>query len=96
MLSLTDHDPRRAAFLDDLPDAEELRPLISAFVEGNYARLRQLERALQRQTTDRDILDSARELVERTEPARESKLLLLFSVLFFLFLVGWVYFGHAR
>jgi hypothetical protein len=93
---LNEDDPRRAAFLDDLPDAEALRPLVVAFVRGNYALLRQLERSLQRETADPDLLEAARELVERTEPAPESKVLVLLSVIFFVFLVAWVYLGHAH
>jgi hypothetical protein len=89
-------ETRRAAFLDDLPDAEELKPLIAAFVDGNYALLRQCEQALAKQTTDPEILAAARELVERTEPDPLSKSLLGISVVFFLFIVGWVYLHHAQ
>jgi hypothetical protein len=89
-------DPRRVAFLNDLPDAEELRPLVESFVEGNYALLRQQEQALRTQSKDPEILAAARELVERTEPDPLSKILLWLSVLFFLFVVGWVYLHHGQ
>lgn len=89
-------DPRRAAFLDDLPDSPELQPLIAAFVAGNYAVLREQELALRAQSKDPDVLAAARELVERTEPDPLSKALLGFAVLFFLFLVAWVYLHHGQ
>ncbi len=89
-------DPRRAVFLNGLPDAEELRPLVESFATGNYAQLRQQEQALRTQSKDPEILAAARELVERTEPDPLSKLLLWLSVLFFLFIVGWVYFHHGQ
>lgn len=89
-------DPRRAAFLRDLPDTEQLRPLVAAFASGNYALLRQLERGLASQTQDPEILAAAHELVGRTEPDPLSKKLLGLSVLFFLFIVGWVYLHHAH
>jgi hypothetical protein len=92
----SDRDPRRAAFLDDLPDTPELRPLIAAFVAGDYARLRLLEQSLSGQTGDIEVLSAARELVERTEPDPLSVRLLWMSVLFFLFIVGWVYLHHAH
>ncbi len=91
-----ERDPRRPAFLDELADIAELRPLVAAFVGGNYARLRQLERALPRQTSDPETLALARELVERTQPDPLSKAILGISVLFFLFIVGWVYLHHAQ
>lgn len=86
----------RAAFLDDLPDDEALSPLVAAFSKGNYAELRRLEEELQRSSGDPEVLNAAKELVERTEPAREAKALLLISVVFFVFLVGWIYLHHAR
>jgi len=92
-----DHsDPRRAAFLDELPDAPVLRPLIESYVAGNYARLRKQELVLRDQTEDPEILAAGRELVERTEPDPLSKALLWLSVGFFLFIVGWVYFHHGQ
>lgn len=89
-------DPRRASFLDDLPDRAELRPLVEAFVDGNYAELRGLERELKKSTNDTELLAVARELVERTEPDPLSKKLLALSVVFFLFIVGWVYLHNAH
>lgn len=89
-------DPRRAAFLDDLPDADELRPLIESYVEGRYARLREQERSLRDQSKDAEILAAARELVERTEPDPLSKILLWLSIGFLLFIIGWVYLHHGH
>lgn len=89
-------DPRRPAFLDHLPDNPELRPLVEAFVEGNYARLRSLERELRNKTKDPELLAVARELVERTEPDPLAKKLLALSIVFFLFIVAWVYLHNAH
>lgn len=89
-------DPRRPAFLDELPESELLEPLVAAFVAGNYGRLRELADALAKQTNDSEILEAARELVARTEPDPLSKKLLGLSILFFVFVVGWVYLYHAH
>lgn len=91
-----EREPRRAEFLEDLPDAPELQPLIDAFAEGNYARLRSLERELRSTTSDPELLALARELVERTEPDPLAKKLLGLSILFFLLIVGWVYLHNAH
>lgn len=91
-----DRDPRRAEFLEDLPDVPELRPLIDAFTEGNYARLRSLERDLRSTSTDPELLALARELVERTEPDPLAKKLLGLAILFFLFIAAWVYLHHVH
>ncbi|HMA94907.1 MAG TPA: hypothetical protein VKP30_19585 [Polyangiaceae bacterium] len=89
-------DPRRPAFIDELPESELLDPLVAAFVDGNYAHLRELERALAKDAKDPEILEAARELVARTEPDPLSKKLLGLSILFFVLVVGWVYFYHAH
>jgi hypothetical protein len=86
----------RPEFLADYPDAPELRPLISAFVAGNYGRLRELAAALDQDATDPEILGLARELVARTEADPAAKRLLLLSLAFLTFLVIWVYFIHGH
>lgn len=94
--SAVSRDPRRPAFIDELPESELLEPLVAAFVAGNYAQLRELARTLAKETSDSEILEAARELVARTEPDPVSKKLLGLSILFFVLVVGWVYFYHVH
>jgi len=88
--------PERAAFLAELPDLPELRPLVAAFTAGNYARLRQLATDLEESCQDPELLSLADELVARTEPDPTAKKLLWLAIGFFLFILSWVYFGHAH
>jgi hypothetical protein len=90
------HPVTRPEFLADYPDAPELRPLISAFVAGNYRKLRELASALEVPGTDPEVLGCARELVARTEADPTAKWLLVLSLAFLSFLVLWVYFIHGH
>jgi hypothetical protein len=93
---LVRRSPEWPEFLEDFPDSPELQPLIQTFVAGNYARLRELERALRARGADSETLECARELVDRTQTHPTAKKLLFLSIGFFLFLVVWVYMEHAH
>lgn len=89
-------DPCRAPFLDELPEAPELEPLIAAFAAGNYARVRQLARSLEGPSTAVEVRDAARELVRRTEPDRVVVVLFVLAFALFIFVAAWSILGHAH
>ncbi len=64
---------------------------VEAFAQGQYARLRRLERTLASSDADEAVKTRGRELVARTEIDPTSRKLLYLSLGFFLFLVFWAY-----
>jgi hypothetical protein len=81
----------RPRFLLDFPHDPELDALITAFENGDYARVRSEAPALAERTADPAVRDAALELRRRIDPDPLMKYLLLIAVLLLTFLSTWAY-----
>ncbi len=87
-------DVDRAAFLAELPDSAELRPLCVAFEQGDYAALRRLAVPLLARPEGDELREAAEELMDRIEPDPIAKRLLFASLALFLIVV-FIAYAHA-
>jgi hypothetical protein len=81
----------RPPFLASFPQAPELKELIEAYQQGNYARVRREAPRVANESPEREVREAARELLRRIEPDPLAKYLLLAAVLLLAFLVVWAY-----
>src|SRR5579872_3680432 len=86
----------RPSFAKDFPRTPELDALVNAFVQGDYAFVRDAGRALTASSGDESIRRAARVLIERTDPDPIAVALLVIAALVLLALGGfWMAFGKA-
>jgi hypothetical protein len=81
----------RPAFLLRYPHDRELEPLIAAFEEGDFAKVRREAPALARRTSSEAVRRAALELRRRIDPDPLLVVLLVFALSLFAFLVAWIY-----
>lgn len=81
----------RPAFLLRFPHDPELEPLIAAFEEGNFAKVRREAPSLAQRTADAEVRRAALELRRRVDPDPLLVVLLVFTLSLFAFIVAWVY-----
>lgn len=91
-----DQDGReRPRFLLDFPSDPELEQLITAFENGNYARVRELAPKLVEHADSIAVREAAREIRRRIEPDPLLKYLLFASSLLLAVLVWYAYTHHG-
>jgi hypothetical protein len=81
----------RPAFLLRFPHDPELEPLMAAFEEGNFAKVRREAPLLARRTRDEAVRRAAIELRRRIDPDPLLVVLLVFAISLLFFLVAWIY-----
>ena len=82
---------RRLTFMSSYPKTAELDILCDAFVEGDYAKVRELAPNLIKQKENADLAKAAQDLVNRTEPDPLMRWLLIITGTLLFFLVYWFY-----
>lgn len=88
--------PRRARFLEELPDDPRLVALAKAFERGNYAHVRAEAPGLAEGAEDEAVRAAARDLLRRIEPDPLAKYLLGLAVALLLAVTVFVYTFHAH
>ncbi len=88
--------PKRARFLETLPDDAALRELGEAFEAGNYARVRAEAPKLAQSSEREDVRAAAADLARRIEPDPLVKYLFLVAVLLLLAIAAFAYGGHGH
>jgi hypothetical protein len=81
----------RPAFLLRFPHDPELEPLIAAFEQGDFAKVRREAPALARRAPDEAVRRAALELRRRIDPDPLLVVLLVFALSLFAFLAAWIY-----
>jgi hypothetical protein len=81
----------RPLFLLRFPHDPELEPLIAAFEEGDFARVRREAPELARRSRDEAVRRAALELRRRIDPDPLLVVLLVFALSLFAFLAAWIY-----
>ncbi len=82
-------------FLDDYPEAPELKPIVEAFARGDYRTVRLLTRSLPSSTAP-ELRSLAENLVARTHPDPLTKLLFVLACALFAFVALWSMLGHGH
>jgi hypothetical protein len=88
--------PKRARFLESLPDDATLRELAEAFEAGNYARVRAEAPKLAKSSEREDVRAAATDLLQRIEPDPLVKYLFVLAVLLLLAITAFAYGGHGH
>ena len=83
----------RPAFAADFPSDPALDELVSAFEQGNYARVRREAPALAKRTDRPAVRRAARVLARRLDPDPIAVYLLIAATLLLVFLAAW-YWSH--